>query len=62
MKKFIVNIEEIHIVSVVIEADSPEEAVDRACDMIEEGVQDSTAPEYSYTLDPEHWTVVELEE
>jgi hypothetical protein len=57
MKKYIVGVKEVHIVSIEVEANSKEEALEKAEGMIEE-VQNSQ-PEYSHTADPDEWTVVE---
>jgi len=55
-KKFIVQVREVHINSISVEADSPEDAID----LVRDGdADDSISLEYSHTLDPDNWSVEE---
>jgi hypothetical protein len=56
METFIVFVREVHIQPVTIEADTPEDAIQRVADG--QGHADYDMLEYSHTLDPETWTVV----
>lgn len=60
MKKYIVNIREVHLQPIEIEAESPEEAIRLVQDGDGEG--DYTNGEYSHTLDSDTWTVEEKKE
>jgi hypothetical protein len=51
--KYDVQVREVHVQHIVVEADSPEEAVD----MVRDGDGDHAAIEYSHTLGPDSWTV-----
>lgn len=53
-----VSIKEVHTVTVHLEADSLEEALSLANDIIEEGY-DALDLEYSHTLDKDQWTVMD---
>ena len=57
MKKYIVGMREIHIQNVEIEAESPEEAIERVADGEGDFVDNSL--EYSHTLNTDTWTVKE---
>jgi len=54
MPKFIVEVREVWVQPVEIEAETEEEAIKRVADA--EGDWDGQA-EYSHTLDPETWTI-----
>jgi len=60
MLKYLVNIREIHIQPVKIEADSPESAIEKV--RKGGGFYDLTLLEYCRSLDSEFWTVEEEEE
>ena len=57
MAQYRVNVEEIHIVTLFVEADSEDEAREKANDMIEDGAPDG---EYSYTTAPDVWNVQKM--
>ncbi len=52
-----VEVQEVYIQTVEIEADSPEEAISKVADN-DEGVE-TNDPQYSYTLEPDTWKVEE---
>jgi len=59
MPEYIVSVMEVHRQDVQLQADSPEYAVMK----VREGEGDFDAvAQYSYTLDPETWTVREVPE
>ena len=55
MPEYIVKVREVHVMDVVIEADSKEEAIAAVTDGDGEYQDDSL--EYSHTLEAEDWTV-----
>ena len=56
--KYNVNIREIHVSIVEVEAKNPADAIEKAKAVIEDGVDDLFT-EYSHTLDEDTWTVEE---
>lgn len=52
--KFLVKIKEVHSATLEIEADSEEEAFEKASEKIAE---DYVETQYDYTLDQEEWTI-----
>ncbi len=56
-KFFVVNMREVHIQSVEVEASDREDAIRKVVDGEGEYVNDCL--EYSHTLDPESWTIDE---
>lgn len=56
--KYNVNIREIHVSIVEVEAKNPADAIEKAKAAIEDGVDDLFT-EYSHTLDEDTWTVEE---
>lgn len=58
MKEYIVNVREVHIQMVSVEAESPEEAILIVAGGGGEYLDDSL--EYSHALDREYWTVDEM--
>ncbi|HUT58513.1 MAG TPA: hypothetical protein VNA25_11770 [Phycisphaerae bacterium] len=58
MSKFHVQIREVHVNHVEVEAETEEEAKDIAEKMLARGVDDLSL-EYSHTLSKDHWTVEE---
>lgn len=58
MKTYYVGVQEVHIQTYLVEAESPEKARELASEMIEAG-DESLETEYSHTLEPEEWTVTE---
>jgi len=61
MKKFMVTVKEVYTREIEVEAESKEEAIEKANDVIEEG-EDEINLEYSHTLDTDEWTAEEMEE
>lgn len=57
MKNYIVGVKEIYEVSVSVEANSIEEAIEKAKIEIESGNNDEM--EYSHTMDSRNWNVYE---
>lgn len=57
MSKFWVYKREVWIAPVEIEAESEEEALEKALDGDGDEVETNVYPEYSHTLNPETWTV-----
>lgn len=57
MKRYYVGIREIHVSTRLVEAASPDEALEKAT-----SVDDEVYCEYSHTMDREHWTVEEIPE
>ncbi len=58
MARFAVDIKEVHYATIVVEAKSAAEALCMAQEELENGKELSV--EYSYTLDPDEWTVTRL--
>jgi hypothetical protein len=56
-KEYIVSVREVHIQEVLIEADSPEQAIEK----VVKGEGENLDGEYSHTLDSDLWTVEEKE-
>jgi hypothetical protein len=59
MKKFMVTVKEVYTREIEVEAESKEEAIEKANDVIEEG-EDEINLEYSHTLDTDEWTAEEM--
>lgn len=57
MKKYVVNVREVHVQPVRIEATSKEEAIEKI--VKGQGTTVDDGLEYSHTLDSEFWTVEE---
>lgn len=57
MPKYTVLVREVHVSHMVVEADSPEEAIKK----IKDGDGDEATCEYSHTLDSETWSVDDAE-
>ena len=53
MAKYTVLVREVHISHMEVEADSPEEAIEK----VKEGEGDEATCEYSHTLDDDTWSV-----
>jgi hypothetical protein len=53
MAKYYIGIREVHVSTVFVEADSEEEALDKAA----EGESEEVMLEYSHTMDREHFTI-----
>lgn len=60
MPRYHMGVREIHVVTVEVEAANKEEALEKAGRRLEKGV-DEIDREYSDTLDPDTWTVEEVE-
>lgn len=60
LRKYTVNVREVHIQPTSIMASSPEDAIKRVADG--EGEIIDNALEYSHTLDRDKWTVEEAQE
>jgi hypothetical protein len=60
LKNYIVNVREVHIQPVLIEASSKEDAISRVANG--EGEIIDNALEYSCTLNPDKWTIEEHKE
>jgi len=58
MTTYYIGIREVHVSTVVVEADSEEEAMDLAAD----GAGEEVMCEYSHTMDREHFTVESVEQ
>ena len=59
MPKYMVTIHEVHSCTVVIEADSPDAAREKAEDERNNNDEFLAIPvEYNYTLEPDQWTVI----
>lgn len=56
-KLYYVHIREVHVSTREVEADSPEEALEK----VKDGDGEETMCEYSHTLDDETWTVEDAE-
>lgn len=56
MAMFVVEVKEVHTYAIVVEADNAVEAKTRALDKFDEDYD----AEYSYTMEPEEWTVEEV--
>jgi len=57
MKKYYVLVSEVHVSTMEIEAETPEEALEK----VAEGEGDEIICEYSYTLEPDSWKVEEVQ-
>lgn len=57
MPKYTVLVREVHVSHMVVEADSPKEAIKK----IKDGDGDEALCEYSHTLDSETWSVDDAE-
>ena len=55
MAKYYIGIREVHVSTVVVEADSEDEALDLAAD----GAGEEVMLEYSHTMDRSHFTLEE---
>lgn len=55
MKTFIVSVREVHVSHRQVEADSPEDAIQR----VQDGEDEEISMEYSHSLETDTWTVVE---
>jgi hypothetical protein len=53
--RFLVGVREVHVSTVEVEAESPEEAMR----LVQDGDGEEIMREYSHTLDPDLWTVEE---
>jgi len=60
MPRYHVGIREVHVNTVVVIADSEEQALRKAAD--DELEDDELEVEYSHTLDPDVWTVEKVED
>ena len=59
MTKFNVIVKEVHTRTITVKADSKEEAIEKANNIIEEG-EDDINLEYSHTLDTDEWDIEEV--
>lgn len=56
--KYQVDVKEVHVVTIFVEADFPEEAIEKVESNME--LVSLENPEYSHTLDSDQWSVCEL--
>lgn len=56
MGKYLVEIREVHVISVMVEATNEDDAREKANELLQDG--NTPEPEYSHTLDVEDWGVI----